>query len=320
MRILIAEDDRVSALVLRRTLERMGHVPAVASDGFEALDLFEREPFSVVISDWMMPGLDGLALCERIRRMGTDRYTYLMLLTARSQREDRLLALESGVDDFLTKPLDSAELAARLKVVERIMSWQTQLQEVNQSLLASATAIAKQAAELDEMRRKAEFLASHDPLTGVLSRGAWFAAAEGTLPSAVAVFDVDHFKLINDKYGHPAGDGVLRGLAERLVSATSRTGCVGRLGGEEFGALFTGTFEEAAEESMLAVERISSEPFTLANGKTLHVTVSAGLAPCVRTIGTNEQAVALAYDQADRALYEAKTRGRRRLVVSSLAA
>ena len=320
MRILVAEDDRVSALVLRRTLERMGHSPELAPDGFEALALFEREPFPLVISDWMMPGMDGLALCERIRRTDKQTYTYLMLLTARAQREDKLLALQSGVDDFLTKPLDTAELAARLKVAERIMSWQSQLQEVNESLLASATAIAQQAAELDKMRRKAEFLASHDALTGVLSRRAWFAAAEGELPTAVAVFDVDHFKLINDRYGHPAGDGVLRGIADRLVRATQRSGRLGRIGGEEFGALFTGTFEQAEEEASEAVELVSCEPFALASGELLHVTVSAGLAPCLRTIGTNDQAVALAYDQADRALYEAKMRGRRRLVISSLAA
>lgn len=134
MTILIVEDDRVSALVLRKTLEGMNYKVIVASNGKKAWDCLEREYVPVVITDWMMPDLDGLELCRRIRGLKRRPYTYLILLTARDQRADRLEGLGAGADDFLTKPLDPDELAARLRTAERLLDMQAQLRKLHQDL------------------------------------------------------------------------------------------------------------------------------------------------------------------------------------------
>jgi two-component system cell cycle response regulator len=129
MRILVAEDDSVSALILRRTLEKMGNEVTVAQDGLEAWNLVVQQDFRLVISDWMMPNMDGVQLCRRIRSRKDYPYVYLILLTAKGAREDRLEAMEAGADDFLVKPLDTAELTARLNVARRILSMQQELRE-----------------------------------------------------------------------------------------------------------------------------------------------------------------------------------------------
>lgn len=129
MRILVAEDDSVSALILRRTLEKMGYEVTVAHDGLEAWDRIIREDYRLVISDWMMPNMDGVQLCRRIRSRKDSPYVYIILLTAKGAREDRFEGMEAGADDFLVKPLDTTDLAARLNVARRILSMQQELQE-----------------------------------------------------------------------------------------------------------------------------------------------------------------------------------------------
>ncbi len=315
MNVLVAEDDRVSALVLRRTLERMGHQPTVTADGEEAWAAFMTGDFHLVISDWMMPGMDGLDLCRKIRESGADSYTYVVLLTAKAQREDRLNALEAGVDDFLPKPLNQADLAARMKTAQRILSWEQQLREVNETLLRNSMLLAVQAAELDKMREDAEFLATHDVLTGVLSRRAWFSQATSTKPLGVAIFDVDFFKRVNDSYGHPAGDQVLIAVAQQLSEALGPNTIVGRVGGEEFGALlYDEPFDLAVSQCTYAVNSIAAEPFMLRDGRTVEVSVSAGLASWRAGKLIREDSLARTYEAADRLLYEAKRTGRAKLV------
>lgn len=314
MNILVAEDDPVSALILRRALERLGHTVFAATDGHRALDLFQMEDCSAVVSDWMMPGMDGLELCGRIRALAPQRYTYVVLLTAKTQREDRLMALTAGVDDFLTKPIDIPDLTARIRVAERITTWQRQLQETNESLLASSRALAAQAAEMNRLRMEAEYLASHDSLTALLSRRAWFAAAESHAYSSLAIFDVDRFKLINDQHGHPIGDAVLRWVAATLAASIGSCGVVGRLGGEEFGVLFDMPNFLSEQIARRAVESFFVAPFTLDDGQQLAVRVSAGFAHCPLGAAVGRNAVVLAYEEADRALYAAKAAGRGRLV------
>lgn len=129
MRILVAEDDSVSALILRHTLEQMGYEVTLVRDGLEAWDQIIREDFRLVISDWMMPNMDGVQLCRRIRSRTDCPYVYLILLTAKGAREDRFEGMEAGADDFLVKPLDTAELTARLNVARRILSMQQELRE-----------------------------------------------------------------------------------------------------------------------------------------------------------------------------------------------
>ena len=571
MRVLIAEDDPVSALLLRRTIEREGHAVTVAVDGAAAWRSFELERPQLLISDWMMPGLDGLQLCRRVRAAAdeAEAYTYVIMLTAKAQDSDRSIAVEAGVDDFLTKPLNRVELSARLRVAERILAWEEHMRRANEAVTASeeryretfeslhdvfyktdlaglitlmspsslrhtgftsaeligrtvasllpnpgefeglvqwlrkdgavndyearllrkdgskvavslnvevlrdaaglitgyqgtvrdiqarkdaeeerdrlftlsvdmlclleqdtsgpipgglwvvraanpawqatlgiapaevvgrpfrelvefqeapasaleayainqgnglrdvrlpmrhadgsrrwiewnaappsstgvtygvgrdvtaavraqkemqamvealsssAASLAEQAVELERLRVDAEYAANHDTLTGAISRRAWFAEASRANPVAVAIFDIDFFKRVNDTYGHPIGDLVLREVAWRLEGTMADGAVVGRVGGEEFAAYFVGGFAAAREMAEAAVAAIARSPIVLPSGEELAITISGGLAPW-RVSGAPEEDLAATYDEADRALYAAKAAGRKRLTV-----
>src|SRR4051794_9414884 len=131
MKILIAEDQAPSALFLRRTLERLGHEVTVATNGIDAWRIVQEEDIPLVISDWMMPGMDGLELCRHIRLREGLRYTYVILLTSKDRRDERLEGLRAGADDFLVKPPDADELSIRLEIAQRILGVQRQLEELN---------------------------------------------------------------------------------------------------------------------------------------------------------------------------------------------
>lgn len=131
MKILIAEDDPIAAKVLRLTLQNYGHEVVVATTGTEAWQLFDAEPFRVIVSDWMMPGLDGLQFCERVRNRPRTPYTYFILLTAaHTGPDDYALAMDSGVDDFLTKPFDRELIRTRIYVAQRILRYTTEIRQL----------------------------------------------------------------------------------------------------------------------------------------------------------------------------------------------
>jgi PAS domain S-box-containing protein len=148
MRILIAEDDPVFALMLEKTLRRFGHEVVAKRDGAEAWTAIQREPFPVVITDWMMPNLQGIELCRLIRTLRDRDYTYVIVLTCKGRREDRLEALRAGADDFLQKPLDSEDLSARLAVAQRVLDMQQRLARQNKELKELARKIGESEARL----------------------------------------------------------------------------------------------------------------------------------------------------------------------------
>jgi diguanylate cyclase (GGDEF)-like protein len=192
--------------------------------------------------------------------------------------------------------------------------------EQEQSLLMealeeNAVALAEQAAELDRLRIAAEHLANYDMLTGVRNRRAWFADAEQARHTAVALFDIDHFKRINDGHGHPAGDSVLQAVAARLAAQVEEAAVLGRIGGEEFAAVFHVPFHEARATCERALAAIADEPVCLPSGDLLEVTLSGGLAPWRAGRRSVRDALQATYEEADIALYQAKESGRRRLVV-----
>jgi PleD family two-component response regulator len=204
-RILIAEDDPVSRRVLETLLKKWGYEVVGANDGLEAARLMEsREAPRLAVLDWMMPGLEGVQVCQRIRQDATRPYMYL-LLTARSQRDDLVRGLESGAGDYLTKPFDAQELRARLNVGKRILDLQDNLIAAREKLLYQAT---------------------HDALTGISNRGVSLDAlrrersrqTRENVSFATILLDIDHFKYVNDTYGHPAGDAVLMEAAQRIKS------------------------------------------------------------------------------------------------------
>jgi two-component system chemotaxis response regulator CheY len=291
MRILVADDDPMTVTFLRWTLERMGHEVSCAADGLEAWEMLERDLPQVLVSDWGMPRLDGPDLCRRVRaREGA--YLYVILLTARDRREDRLAGLHAGADDFLTKPPDAGELAVRLEVAARI--------------LAVHDALARQNARLAE-------LAAVDELTGVKNRRRFredldllfeVASRQSTLLSLVMI-DVDHFKTFNDAFGHPAGDEVLRQVASALLSATRAQDVMARYGGEEFVVLLPAT---GASDSLVLAGRLRARVADH-DWPLRPVTVSVGAATTGAEVASPEALV----EAADRALYLAKRTGRNRV-------
>jgi len=131
MKIIIVDDEPVARAVLQRALEVLGHEVIVTSTGLEAWEVFDREPVRLVVSDWKMPGLDGLGLCEKIRARKKTLYTYFILLTAQDTRsENYKLAMNAGVDDFLTKPFDRAAIEMRLRVADRILQYTTEIRQL----------------------------------------------------------------------------------------------------------------------------------------------------------------------------------------------
>jgi diguanylate cyclase (GGDEF)-like protein/PAS domain S-box-containing protein len=184
---------------------------------------------------------------------------------------------------------------------------------VTEALRSNAAALEEQAAVLDQLRAEAEYAANHDMLTGALNRRAWFAAAVSERSWNLGVFDLDHFKNVNDTWGHPAGDAVLAEFARRLSAAAGSDALVGRLGGEEFGVLFRGPFHAARAACEAALDEVAGTPFLLPGGQAITVTVSCGLAPWQPGTHSREESLSLTYDAADRALYRAKASGRARI-------
>ncbi len=290
MKILIAEDDMTSRLVLGATLKKMGHQVTAASSGREAWDALNQEHFPLLISDWMMPDMDGLELCRRIRAAQGARYTYIILLTALSGKGSYLEGLDAGADDFITKPFDEDTLVARLRVAQRILA-------------------------LHETLR---IQAMHDALTGLWNRAAIVEnltheldrARRDARPLGVVLLDLDHFKSVNDTHGHGAGDAVLKEAAQRLKSSMRCYDKVGRYGGEEFLVVAPGCAQ--CENVLTLAERIrgSIAAEAVDIGEQM-LAMSCSLGAAVSSTHVREDAAAI-IERADAALYRAKEGGRNR--------
>jgi two-component system, cell cycle response regulator len=304
MRILIADDDAITRKLLQASLIKFGYEVTVCSDGNQAWQILQTEDApSLVLLDWVMPGMDGVEVCRQIRKLGTHSYVYIILLTGKGTKEDVVEGLEAGADDYLIKPFDPSELQVRLRAGARIV----QLQE---DLLAA----------LDASR----FAASHDPLTQLWNRAAIMdiagkervrAMREGTT-LCVVMADIDYFKRVNDQYGHLAGDAVLREVSHRISNSVRPYDSVGRYGGEEFIICLPecqlDEAERIADRLRLA---ISGNPMSSAEG-IFRATISLGVAS--GEPGT-EWTVESIIQASDEALYRAKNQGRNRVECSAAA-
>ncbi|NQT16065.1 MAG: diguanylate cyclase [Planctomycetes bacterium] len=295
MKVLIAEDNNVARHALEAVLNLWGFEVVSTRDGQEAWTALQKDDsLQLAVLDWMMPKMDGIELCRRVRQSNSQRYLYMILLTAKENRESLLQGLNAGADDFLTKPFDPDELEQRLRAGQRIVQLQNELLATQERLRVQAT---------------------HDPLTGVLNHGAILEvldceverACRNGLPVSLIMADLDHFKRVNDTHGHQIGDRVLRFAAQTISRSIRCYDSVGRYGGEEFVVVLPGAKIDEAEAF---AERIRAE---LA-GRTidveatrLNVTVSLGVA--TEDPPAASRADSLVY-AADMALYRAKSDGR----------
>ncbi|HSL00547.1 MAG TPA: diguanylate cyclase [Rubrobacteraceae bacterium] len=307
MRILIAEDDAVSRTILQRAVEKFGHECLAATDGAEAWEIYRQKPdLDVIISDWMMPKVDGLELCQMVRSDERDTYTYFIFLTALGDKEHLRIGLEAGADDYLSKPLDRDELLVRLISASRVTALHRRLAEQN--------------AELERLNRMLFEQSRQDPLTHLGNRLRLQEELEtlqgrarryGHSYSAV-LCDVDFFKRYNDHYGHLAGDEVLRKVAEVIAQHRRRGDTAYRYGGEEFliilpeqnlraAASIADRLRRAVESLEIAHE--AKEPPGV-------VTISAGVATVSAGNPKSEDDF---LKEADDALYRAKQAGRNRV-------
>ncbi len=289
MKILIAEDQPTVALFLARILETMGHDVSVARDGEEAWRILRRGDAALLISDWMMPNLDGPDLCRRIRAVGVERYIYIILLISRNRREDRLSGLRAGADDFLTKPPDEDELAVRLEIAERILAVHDQLARQNTRLAELAT--------IDELTGTKNRRRFREDLDLLFSQ-----AIRLSSPLSLIMLDIDHFKQFNDAFGHPAGDEVLCHVGSILRAAVRSHDVVARYGGEEFAVLLPAT---EANDALEAAERLRT---AISSWTWLQRSVTASLG--VATTHPDTATAATLVNQADQALYHSKRNGR----------
>ena len=298
MKILVAEDDLVTGRMLQTYLAKWGYEVQIVTDGLQAWRILQQENAPrLALLDWMMPEMDGMSICREVRRLNIQPYIYLILLTARRYQEDVVAGLEAGADEYLTKPFDPYELRARLRAGARIV-------ELQDSLIQAR----------EELRE----LAMHDALTHLLNRRAIMDILMAELSRAareqksltVMMVDIDHFKSVNDKFGHPAGDGVLCEVSRRLRASVRGYDNVGRFGGEEFLVVAPGC---DAASGLTQGERlrevVSSQPITVKD-TSINATVSVGVATSHELTAQHMETLLSA---ADKALYRAKENGRNRV-------
>jgi diguanylate cyclase (GGDEF)-like protein len=293
--ILLVEDDANVLAFLRTCLTRNGYEVSTAGTLAEARRRLERSECGLVILDRRLPDGDGVSLCPTIR--ATQPHSYILMLTGEATAEAKIEGFESGVDDYVTKPFEIDELLARIRAGMRIV-------ELQKELLASS--------------RRYEALSLTDSLTSLHNRRSFdqeFAsrfeqARRYARPLSLAIIDLDYFKSINDQFGHSAGDGVLRAIAQILDHETRRSDFLARIGGEEFGALLP---ETSLFEALHFAEKIRSTiaGATIRTEDFMHqVTVSIGVANIPHSAVSTPQAL---FNAADQALYRAKARGRNRI-------
>jgi len=299
MRILVADDESISRRLVESALRKAGHEVVVAKDGEEAWKQLDKEEFEIAVLDWMMPGMEGISICEKLRKTPREYYLYIILLTGKADHKDIIRGLDAGADEFLVKPFDADELRARVRAGERIVTLERRLKNVNLQL---------------------EALAATDELTGLLNRRAILArikeeakrADREGYTTSVIMMDLDNFKQINDIHGHLVGDIMLKEMARRMIFGIRPYDSLGRLGGDEFLLLLPhATEEQAGKVAERLRKALCSEPVLAEDGSRFAISASFG----VSEIHDSEEEIDLTV--ADAALYASKHKGGNQVSIAS---
>ena len=300
MKILIADDDFTSRSILAAVLTKCGFDPVVLEDGDAAWNLLQRpDAPRLILLDWNMPGMDGVEICRRLRDKKVPDPPYVILLTARGHKSDIVAGLEAGANDYVAKPYDNEELLARIRVGQRMLEMQASLLEAKDELAHQAT---------------------HDFLTGILNRRAILDRLKQEISRAgrdheslsIGMFDIDHFKIVNDTFGHQAGDEALVAFTRLIQGGLREYDCVGRYGGEEFLVIAPGSVGSKSEGLYERLRARIAGAEIATNAGSISLTVSIGAAP-----GTGRSAVDALIAAADAALYQAKAEGRNRVAYAA---
>lgn len=309
--IMIVDDMQFSRVVVQAALKKAGYMNInVASSAALALEIMEQKNIEVVLADWVMPEMDGLELTDKIRQRDEELgiYTAVILFTAQEGIEPLVEAFNRGVDDYISKPPNPRELAARVNAAARIASLQNDLLETSQ--------------QLEDTVKHLEEMALTDPLTGVGNRRLLTRQLEYHLLDASArrggvcfvMLDIDHFKRINDAHGHDVGDEVLIGFTRRVRRTVRPTDLVCRMGGEEFAVIMHYTkaenFKPAGLDRLLS--SINQRPFKTSVGD---ISVTASIGVCFYKGEGQQPSVPGLIKCADEKLYEAKNNGRNQIII-----
>lgn len=312
--ILIATDSAIEMKILSHKLRTLGHRVTGATDGREALEAALKTAPQLILSDWMLPKLDGLELCRLLRMSPQTQGVYFIINTSNDTGDDLIAGFDAGINDYVTKPINHRILAARLRGA-------TQVIRLREQSLRDREAMRKQISQINVLNRKLDTLAMEDQLTGLPNRRAglefldeqWARATRTGEPMLVMMMDIDHFKKVNDTFGHDGGDVVLQRTASAMRSAVRDYDKVSRYGGEEFLVVCPGADLKVAfdvgNRIRLAIERnrIETDVFTGS------VTISIGVS--VRHAGHKSTRDML--HDADEALYAAKGAGRNKVCIQA---
>ncbi len=300
MKVLIAEDDLTSRSILTAVLRKWGFDPVVTEDGEAAWGVLQRpDAPRLLLLDWNMPGMDGLEICRRLGEISSGNPPYVILLTARGEKSDVVQGLEAGAADYVSKPYDNEELQARIRVGQRMLELQSHLVEARDALAHQAT---------------------HDFLTGVFNRRAIRERLNQEIlrvgrekeSLSIGMLDIDHFKNINDTYGHQAGDEALLAFTRCIQDGLRKYDCVGRYGGEEFLVIAPGSIGMRSENLYERLRIRIAEAEIATNAGSIFLTISIGVAA-----GTSQSTVDTLIAAADTALYQAKAGGRNRVAYAT---
>jgi two-component system cell cycle response regulator len=304
--ILIVEDNSVSRKYLENALKQAGYTVESVENGRKAFEIFNKKFFPFVLTDWMMPEMNGLDLCRAIRRKPNKRYVFIVLLTARDSKEDIINGLQAGADDYLTKPVNYAELIARLNSGMRILELEKNLREAN---------------------KKIKILSITDPLTGCFNRGYMTKRLSQEIkrgmrynhPLSVVFCDIDHFKEVNDTYGHQAGDYILKEFVRCILDTIrDELDWLSRYGGEEFLIVLPETNLDQAYRVAERIRKRIAQQEIIWKEEVIHLTASFGVTGIDNYEPEIEITPETLIQQADKNMYRSKQEGRNRTTATPL--